>query len=488
MWTGKTRRFGSRTNSNRLYTPLVSGGRRLRCGEAWSSGDPAPLIRNGRARWSPRSIRQRFPASGRAQPSRICTVRATWLLRPIRRVAVHVLPCGLKSVRHGPLYPTFMTAGTVPIGVPRCLPPIIDLGGHGHFPSDDSAAHSNFGQAYMMTSIPERNGELYLYYLVPRAACLRVRTFRPDRFAKLREIGSWGSDRREGYRHLDNLAAYVIRQSRSPEVERSSWRLRTRRGPRRRRDGDQGLPEGSVAGYRAGDYLDTLARWTNANSLNALAGRTVTLKFYLDHAKSTVSFFTLMPLRAIEHMSPAAARGMGVDGKPEGMNGRLAPALRAEGKRKLLRYVGQDVRTTLDLAPAASPAAPSAGSPVAARCAYDFGRGMAGGGGGSFVAVARHLLDGRAVAEGEVHGVDAYSTSIPCSIASFAPAGEIRMTMCPSLLGTISSTRMSTAICVRPAVVAGSHDFRITRPLTSISMGLCPFLASHNSANFRCTV
>ncbi len=58
-----------------------------------------------------------------------------------------------------------------------------------------------------------------------------------------------------------------------------------------------------------------------------------------------------MPLRAIEHMSPAAARGMGVDGKPEGMNGRLAPALWAEGKREeLLRYVGQDVRTTLDLA------------------------------------------------------------------------------------------------------------------------------------------
>jgi len=47
----------------------------------------------------------------------------------------------------------------------------------------------------------------------------------------------------------------------------------------------------------------------------------------------------------------AAARGMGIDGKPEGMNGRLAPALWAEGKREeLLRYVGQDVRTTLDLA------------------------------------------------------------------------------------------------------------------------------------------
>ncbi len=47
----------------------------------------------------------------------------------------------------------------------------------------------------------------------------------------------------------------------------------------------------------------------------------------------------------------AAARGMGVDGKPEGMNGKLAPSLWAEGKREeVLRYVGQDVRTTLALA------------------------------------------------------------------------------------------------------------------------------------------
>ncbi len=47
----------------------------------------------------------------------------------------------------------------------------------------------------------------------------------------------------------------------------------------------------------------------------------------------------------------AAARGMGVDGKPEGMNGRLAPVLWAEGRREeVLRYVGQDVRTTLELA------------------------------------------------------------------------------------------------------------------------------------------
>ena len=63
----------------------------------------------------------------------------------------------------------------------------------------------------------------------------------------------------------------------------------------------------------------------------------------------------------------AAAHGMGLEGKPEGMNGRLAPALWAEGKREeVLRYVAHDARTTWTWRPLASPAAISGGSPVAA--------------------------------------------------------------------------------------------------------------------------
>jgi hypothetical protein len=47
----------------------------------------------------------------------------------------------------------------------------------------------------------------------------------------------------------------------------------------------------------------------------------------------------------------AAARAMGVAGKTKGMTGELAPVLWARGEReKVLRYVAQDVRTTLDLA------------------------------------------------------------------------------------------------------------------------------------------
>lgn len=49
----------------------------------------------------------------------------------------------------------------------------------------------------------------------------------------------------------------------------------------------------------------------------------------------------------------AAAKGMGLAGKPDGINGASAPNLWAEGKREaVLDYVAQDVRTTAALATA----------------------------------------------------------------------------------------------------------------------------------------
>jgi hypothetical protein len=49
----------------------------------------------------------------------------------------------------------------------------------------------------------------------------------------------------------------------------------------------------------------------------------------------------------------AAARGMRIAGKPEGMSGAVAPVLWEEGKREeVLCYVAQDVRTTMELAAA----------------------------------------------------------------------------------------------------------------------------------------
>jgi hypothetical protein len=46
-----------------------------------------------------------------------------------------------------------------------------------------------------------------------------------------------------------------------------------------------------------------------------------------------------------------AAKGMGLDGKTEGMNGALAPELWAAGEHQtVLDYAAQDVRTTLEIA------------------------------------------------------------------------------------------------------------------------------------------
>jgi len=51
----------------------------------------------------------------------------------------------------------------------------------------------------------------------------------------------------------------------------------------------------------------------------------------------------------------AAAKGMGLAGKTEGMAGHMAPGMWAAGKRQqVLDYVAQDVRTTLQLATACS--------------------------------------------------------------------------------------------------------------------------------------
>ncbi len=47
----------------------------------------------------------------------------------------------------------------------------------------------------------------------------------------------------------------------------------------------------------------------------------------------------------------AAAKGMRLAGKSKGMSGELAPVLWAEGRREeVLKYVAQDVKTTLGLA------------------------------------------------------------------------------------------------------------------------------------------
>ena len=66
----------------------------------------------------------------------------------------------------------------------------------------------------------------------------------------------------------------------------------------------------------------------------------------------------------------AAARGMGITGKPEGMSGAVAPVLWAEGRREeVLRYVAGTCVRLWTWRRSAKPFAPSVGSPGAARFA-----------------------------------------------------------------------------------------------------------------------
>ena len=132
---------------------------------------------------------------------------------------------------NGPLYPTFMySRDSSHWTFEDPYHPIIDLRGHGNFPSDDSAAHSKFGQAYMMTSLPERNGELYLYYTyfpVQHASAsepsgqIYLAKLREDRFVGIQSAGNG----------IGTWTTSPLTLSSNPghsEVERRSWRLGAR--------------------------------------------------------------------------------------------------------------------------------------------------------------------------------------------------------------------------------------------------------------------
>ena len=104
----------------------------------------------------------------------------------------------------------------------------------------------------------------------------------------------------------------------------------------------------------------------------------------------------------------AAAKGMGLAGKPEGMSGAMAPVLWAEGKREeVLRYVAQDARTTLELGFEVRVLRRTAvGCQERAASLHGIAGGLADGGGCFGIATPKYFLDGLALATGEVHGVD----------------------------------------------------------------------------------
>jgi hypothetical protein len=98
----------------------------------------------------------------------------------------------------GPVYPTFMysrDSSTWSFEDP--YKPIIDLSAHGQFRSDSL----DFGQAYMMTTMPEKDGWLYMYYgwypeqhnTFPQSSSITYLAKLPeDRFVGIQATGSGG--------------------------------------------------------------------------------------------------------------------------------------------------------------------------------------------------------------------------------------------------------------------------------------------------------
>ena len=99
----------------------------------------------------------------------------------------------------------------------------------------------------------------------------------------------------------------------------------------------------------------TLLTWNGLGfDLDILAEESGLLPNCRDLARNHVDMmFQILCQRGFGVGLDAAAKGMNIKGKPEGMNGAKAPDLWAEGRREeVLRYVAQDVKTTLDVATA----------------------------------------------------------------------------------------------------------------------------------------
>lgn len=182
----------------------------------------------------------------------------------------------------GPVYPTFMVSrDSTNWSFEDPYHPLIDLSAHGQ-------TEQNFGQAYMMTSLPERGGNLYFYYSyfptqhnTPglQSGSIYLATLREDRFVGIQSapgaVGTWttppitlGTD----FAGI-SVNAVVVGSLRMEVLDASGNAIT-----------DHDFSVNSSLPIGPGDYLGAVARWNGMDNLNVLAGRQVSLKFYLDGA------------------------------------------------------------------------------------------------------------------------------------------------------------------------------------------------------------
>jgi hypothetical protein len=193
----------------------------------------------------------------------------------------------------GPVYPTLMysrDSSTWSFEDP--YKPIINLSAHGQLRSDNL----DFGQAYMMTTLPEKDGWLYMYYgwypeqhnTFPQSSSITyLAKLREDRFAGIQATGNNGSWTTSAITLSSDPSQQLIFNAVIDGSVRVEVLDSTTLEPL------IGFSEADGLAIGPGDYLNATAMWNGHDNLNALAGQTVVLRFLMDDA--TIYSFRLAP-------------------------------------------------------------------------------------------------------------------------------------------------------------------------------------------------
>ncbi|HVU90553.1 MAG TPA: dockerin type I domain-containing protein [Pirellulales bacterium] len=182
----------------------------------------------------------------------------------------------------GPLFPTFMySRDGANWSFPNAQQSILNLSPYGQ-------PGSSFGQAYMASSIPESGGNLYLYYTyfpeqhntTPQSSGgMYLETIKEDRFEGILSTGNqqgmWTTPAitipTGGDLHL--ILNATVTGALSVVILDPKTLLPM-----------PGFGPATALTIAPGDYLDQMAQWSGTNSLAALAGKSVEIRFVMTNA------------------------------------------------------------------------------------------------------------------------------------------------------------------------------------------------------------
>lgn len=198
------------------------------------------------------------------------------------------------SQADGPVYPTFMySRDGLNWSFEDPYKPIIDLNAHGQVASD----YSDFGQAYMMTTMPEEDGWLYMYYgwypeqhnTYPQSSSVTyLAKLREDRFVGIEAAGSDGSWTTSAITLPSDPGQLLVNALVNGSVRVEVLDPATNQP-------FAGFSNADGLSIGPGDYLDAMARWNAKNTLASLAGQTVMFRFLMDDATVYSFHFAAVP-------------------------------------------------------------------------------------------------------------------------------------------------------------------------------------------------